>query len=140
MKTAIVSDLHLGTTGGSDVLRDPEIRAVLLEELRGADRLVLLGDVIELRERPLGAALDLALPALAEIGTAVGDVEVVLVPGNHDARLAEPLLDRLSLEDEPLPLDATAEPTPGPTQAIAAALSPTRLRIAYPGFWLRDDI
>jgi len=140
MKTAIVSDLHLGTTGGSDVLRDPGIRAVLLEELRGADRLVLLGDVIELRERPLGAALDLALPALAEIGAAVGDVDVVLVPGNHDARLAEPLLDGLSMVGAPLTLDSTADPSPGPTAAIAAALAPARLRIAYPGIWLRDDV
>ena len=140
MKTAIISDLHLGVSSGGDVLRDPEIRAILLEELRGAERLVLLGDIVELRERPLGAALEHALPFFAELGAAVGDIEVVLTPGNHDARFAEPLLDRLSLEDAPLPLDATANPTPGPTAAIAAALSPARLRIAYPGIWLRDDV
>src|ERR1700754_1538408 len=105
MKTAIISDLHLGTISGSDVLRDPGIRAVLLEELRG--------DVIELRERPLGAALDLALPALAEIGAALGDAEVVLVPGNHDARLAEPLLDALSIAGAPLALDSPFDPSPG---------------------------
>src|ERR1700742_1439086 len=140
MKTAIISDLHLGTISGSDVLRDPGIRAVLLEELRRADRLGLLGDVIELRERPLGAALDLALPALAEIGAALGDAEVVLVPGNHDSRLAEPLLDELSIAGAPLALDSTADPSPGPTAAIATALAPARLRIAYPGIWLRDDV
>jgi len=144
MKTAIISDLHLGVSSGGDVVRDPEIRAVLLEELRGAERVVLLGDIVELRERPLGAALDHALPFFkdlgAELGAAVGEVEVVLVPGNHDARFAEPLLDRLSLEDAPLPLDAAAEPAPGPTATIAAALSPARLRIAYPGIWLRDDV
>jgi hypothetical protein len=140
MKTAIISDLHLGVSSGGDVLRDPEIRAILLEELRGAERLVLLGDIVEMRERPLGASLDLALPFLAEHGAAVGDIEVVLTPGNHDSRLAEPLLDRLSLEDAPLPLDATAVPTDGPTATIAAALSPARLRIAYPGIWLRDDV
>ncbi|HVW46941.1 MAG TPA: metallophosphoesterase [Solirubrobacterales bacterium] len=140
MATAIVSDLHLGTRGGSDILRDAEIRAVLIDELRGADRLILLGDAIELRDRPLGAALDLALPALAEIGAALGDIEVVLVPGNHDARLAEPLLDELSMAGAPLALDAGADPSPGPTAAIAAALAPARLRIAYPGIWLRDDV
>lgn len=140
MKTAIVSDLHLGVTSGGDVLRDPEIRAVLAAELRGAERLVLLGDAIELRERPLGAALAQARPALEDLGAAVGEIEVVLVPGNHDARLAEPLLDRLSIEDELLPLDATADPAPGPTAEIAAALSPARLRIAYPGIWLREDV
>lgn len=140
MKTAIISDLHLGVTSGGDVLRDPEIRAVLLEELRGAERLVLLGDIVELRERPLGAALEHALPFFAELGAAVGDIEVILTPGNHDARFAEPLLDRLSLEEAPLPLDATEGPTAGPTAAIAAALSPARLRIAYPGVWLREDV
>jgi hypothetical protein len=140
MKTAIISDLHLSAISGSDVLRDPEVRAVLFEELRGADRLVLLGDAIELRERPLGAALDRALPFFAELGAALGDVDVVLVPGNHDARLAEPLLDQFSIDGAPLPLDALADPSPGPIAAIAAALAPTRLRIAYPGIWLRDDV
>jgi hypothetical protein len=140
MRTAIVSDLHLGVVSGGDVLRDPEIRAVLLAELRGADRLVLLGDAIELRERPLGAALAHAHPALEAIGAAVGDIEVILVPGNHDSRLAEPLLDRLSIDDTPLALEAAADPSPGPTAEIAAALAPARLRIAYPGIWLRDDV
>lgn len=140
MKTAIISDLHLGVTSGGDVLRDPEIRAVLAAELRGAERLVLLGDAIELRERPVGAALEQARPVLEGIAAAVGEIEVILVPGNHDARLAEPLLDRLSIEAAPLPLDATADPSPGPTAEIAAALAPARLRIAYPGIWLRDDV
>ncbi len=140
MKTALISDLHLGVASGGDLLRDPELRAVLVEELRGADRLVLLGDALELRERPLGAALDQALPVLAELGAALGDVEVVLVPGNHDSRLAEPLLDRLSLADAPLPLEGLAEPAAGPAAALAAALSPARLSIAYPGIWVRDDV
>jgi hypothetical protein len=140
MKTAIISDLHLGVSSGGDVLRDPEIRATLLEELRGAERLILLGDIVELRERPLGASLELALPFFAELGAAIGDIEVVLTPGNHDARFAEPLLDRLSLEDAPLPLEATAEPSDEATAALAAALSPARLRIAYPGIWVRDDV
>jgi hypothetical protein len=140
MKTAIVSDLHLGLASGGDVLRDPEIRAALHEELRGADRVVLLGDIVELRERPLGAALEHALPFFEELGETLGAVEVVLTPGNHDNRLAESLLDRLSIEDAPLPLAATEDPAPGPTAAIAAALSPARLRIAYPGLWLRDDV
>ncbi|HVV90600.1 MAG TPA: metallophosphoesterase, partial [Solirubrobacterales bacterium] len=111
MRTAIVSDLHLGASSGGDVLRDPEIRAVLYAELRRAERVVLLGDVVELRERPVGAALEHALPFFRELGAALGDHEVVLVPGNHDNHLADPLLDRLSIEDEPLPLDAGEDPT-----------------------------
>ncbi len=140
MRTALISDLHLGVASGGDLLRDPELRGVLLAELRGADRLVLLGDTLELRERPLGAALDHALPVLAELGAALGDIEVVLVPGNHDSRLAEPLLDQLSLEDAALPLETVAAPPSGPAAAVAAALSPARLSIAYPGLWVRDDV
>jgi hypothetical protein len=140
MKTAVISDLHLGLNSGGDVLRDPEVRAVLAAELRGAERLILLGDAIELRERPIGAALAEARPVLEELGAAVGEIEMILVPGNHDARLAEPLLDRLSIEGTPLPLEAIADPSPGPTAELAAALAPARLRIAYPGIWLRDDV
>jgi hypothetical protein len=140
MRTAIVSDLHLGTINGSDLLRDPTIRAILLGELRGAERLILLGDALELRERPLGAVLEHALPFFRELGAALGETEVVLVPGNHDARLAEPLLDGLSIVGAALDLDANAHPSPGPTAVLAAALSPARLRIAYPGIWLREDV
>jgi hypothetical protein len=140
MKTAIISDLHLGLASGGDVVRDPAVRALLLAELGGAERLILLGDIVELRERPVGAALDHALPFFRELGAAIGAIEVVMLPGNHDARFAEPLLDGLSLEGAPLPLDAAAEPTPGPLATIAAALPPARLRIGYPGIWLRDDV
>ena len=67
MKTAIISDLHLGASSGGDVLRDPEIREVLWDELRGAERLVLLGDAIELRDRPIGVAFEHALPFFTEL-------------------------------------------------------------------------
>jgi hypothetical protein len=140
MRTAIVSDLHLGSATGEDVLRDPGTRAVLFAELAGAERVVLLGDIVELRERPLGAAFALARPFFEELGAAVGDVEVTIVPGNHDHRLAEPLLDDLSMARAPLEIDSTATPSAGPTAAIAAWLGPARLRIAYPGLWLRDDV
>ena len=53
--------------------------------------------MVELRDLPLGAALDSARPFFEELGEALGEREVMIVPGNHDHRLAEPLLDRLSL-------------------------------------------
>ena len=142
MRTAIVSDLHLGVASGEDVLREPEIRRILLEELAGADRVVLLGDVVELRDLALGAALDSARPFFEELGEALGDREVTIVPGNHDHRLAEPLLDRLSLAGaDELGLEHHDDPGPiGAGAAIAEWLAPARLRIAYPGIWLRDDV
>lgn len=141
MRTAIVSDLHLGLTNRGDVAREPDVRRSLLEEIGDADRVVLLGDVVELREIPVGPALEHARPFFEELGEALGDREVTLVPGNHDHRLAEPLLDALSLDGSPtLALEQGHDPEPGPTAAIGAWLGPARLRIAYPGLWLRDDV
>ncbi|MGV1048066.1 MAG: metallophosphoesterase [Solirubrobacterales bacterium] len=141
MRTAIVSDLHLGLTSGGDVLRDAEIRRVLLAELAGADRVVLLGDVVELREMPVGPALERARGFFEELGEALGEGEVTIVPGNHDHHFAGPLLDELSLAGRaPLGLEQTHGPSPGPTAVIDAWLGPARLRIAYPGLWLRDDV
>jgi Calcineurin-like phosphoesterase len=141
MRTAVLSDLHLGLSSGGDVLRDPGVRRILLEEIGDADRVILLGDVVELRERPLGPSLELARPFFEDLGAALGEREVTIVPGNHDHRFAEQLLDERSLADAgPLGLEHSADPSPGPTAAIAAWLGPARLRIAYPGLWLRDDV
>lgn len=142
MRTAILSDLHLGVASGEDVLREPRVRQLLLEEIAGADRVVLLGDVVELRDLALGAALDSARPFFEELGAALGEREVTIVPGNHDHRLAEPLLDRLSLAGATeLGLEQFDDPGPsGAGAAIAGWLGPARLRIAYPGIWLREDV
>lgn len=140
MRTAIVSDLHLGGAVGDDVLRDPAIAALLAETLAGADRVVLLGDVIELRDLPLGVAMAAARPFFATLGEALAGREVVIVAGNHDHRFAEPLLDALSLAGEPLGLEHSYDPSPGPTALLAEWLGPARLRLAYPGLWLREDV
>lgn len=155
MRTAVLSDLHLGTATGEDLLRDPEIRRHLLERLAGADRLVLLGDVVELREEPLPAVLPRSRPFFEELGEALAGREVVIVPGNHDHRLAEPLLERVGAGDGPLGLEQTGSPwlqrtgSPavrsgragdGPGTAIADWLGEASLTVAYPGIWLRDDL
>jgi len=141
MRTAILSDLHLGVASGEDVLREPAVRALLLEELAGADRVVLLGDVVELRDLALGVALDSARPFFEELGEALGAGEVTIVPGNHDHRFAEPLLDRLSLAGATeLGLEQHDPGPSGAGAAIAGWLGPARLRIAYPGVWLREDV
>lgn len=140
MRTAIISDLHLGLAGDEDVLRDPGVRRALFEEIAGADRLVLLGDVVELRNLPLGPSLERARPFFEELGEALGEAEVTLVPGNHDHRLAEPLLDELSIAGEPaLGLEHHHAPS-GPTALIDQWLGTARLQIAYPGIWLRGDV
>jgi hypothetical protein len=141
VRTAVVSDLHLGLTNRGDVARDAGIRRSLFDEIAGADRLVLLGDIVELREMPLGPALEYSRAFFEELGAALGDCEVTIVPGNHDHRLAEPLLDGLSLDGAPaLGLEHNHGPSPGPTQTIDSWLGQDKLRIAYPGIWLREDV
>jgi len=140
VRTAIISDLHLGVASDEDVLRDPAVRRILLEEIAGAQRVVLLGDAVELRNLPLGPSLARSRRFFEELGEALGDAEVMLVPGNHDHRLAEPLLDELSVAgDSALGLEHRHVPS-GPAVLIDEWLGAARLKIAYPGVWLRDDV
>lgn len=140
MRTAIVSDLHLGSADGEDLARDPEMRGALLEEIRGVDRLVLLGDVLELRQLPMARVLEAVRPFFEELGKAMAGRRVVLVPGNHDHRLAEPLLDEVALAGGTLGLEHRGLPAGEPGTRIAEWLGTAELSIAYPGVWLRDDV
>jgi hypothetical protein len=103
---------------------------------------VLLGDVLELRDRPAGEIIDRASPFLELLGTAVGSGEVILVPGNHDHRLAEPLLDQHSLARPQLPLKLSQRyhPTTDLAAEIAERVRPAHFTLAYPGIYLRDDV
>jgi predicted phosphodiesterase len=140
MRTAIVSDLHLGSGTGEDLVGDPAIRAVLLERIASADRLVLLGDVLELRDFPLARVLELTQPFFAELGEAMAGRRIVLVPGNHDHRLAEPLLEELALGGGSLGLEHRALPAGEALNRIGSWLGAAELSVAYPGVWLRDDV
>ena len=113
MRTLVISDLHLGMRLERDVLRRRAPLAVLLDALDDAERLVLLGDVVELSERNSEDALVVAEPVLRALGRRLGpDREVIVVPGNHDRRLVAPWIQemgaRLSV-DSSAPLDATPE-------------------------------
>ena len=140
--TAIVSDLHLGTLSGMDVARRPEARSRLLEVAAGADRLVLLGDLLELRERPTAAVLEDVAAILHDLGEATAGKPVLIVPGNHDHQLVAPALERGRLvSGDLLPLEAEHPPQPGELADRVAALMPrSEVVFAYPGVWLRDDV
>ena len=132
-----MSDLHLGARGRQDVLRRERERAALVAMLRDYERLVLLGDVLELRHGPLRDALAQAEPVLRSIGSAVG--EIVVVPGNHDHGLLRGWLERR--DTTPLGLESVVEWEPREALgAVVEALAPARVRVRYPGVWLRDDI
>jgi predicted phosphodiesterase len=139
--TALVSDLHLGTGVGNDVARRPEVRERLAEALERADRVVFLGDLIELREQPLQQVLEVARPALSDLAAALAGKPVVLVAGNHDHRVVEPLLDGLRLDGRELGLEWTAEAGESPLGAEIARLLPeSDVSLAYPGLRVRSDV
>jgi hypothetical protein len=144
MRTLVISDLHLGSRSRADVLRAERPRAQLAERLASVDRLVLLGDTLELRHGPARLALEAARPALEAIGRALPPkAEVVVVPGNHDHALAAPWLDRRLAEDAaPLRLEERVEPALASLAAaeVAGWLGAGRCTVAYPGIWLRDDV
>jgi predicted phosphodiesterase len=143
--TLVVSDLHLGGRTGADVLRKPELRPPLLEALAGVDRLVLLGDVLELRHGPPAEALSRSEPVFRDIAEALGaDAEVVLLAGNHDHGLIEPWLARRARAKRPATLDLEQRVAPARASwliaRIASWLGEERTSVAYPGVWLRDDV
>ncbi len=144
MTTALVSDLHLGQVRHADVLREPAIRAVLFEALAGVDRLVLLGDVVELREGPVFPALQAARAFFEELGEVMAGREVVLVPGNHDHRLIAGWLERRRTVEPPA-LSVAQEVEAAEASEAASIVAGwmganTPLRLAYPGLWIRDDV
>jgi hypothetical protein len=145
VRTLVISDLHLGSPKRVDLLRRPDMRAPLLEELRTVDRLVILGDGLELRESPHREAAEIAGPAFADLGAALGpDGEIVLMAGNHDHGLVAGWIDG-RLQTEPAGfLGLEHRIAPAEAGALAAALAehakPARVEVAYPGIWLRDDV
>ena len=139
VRTVVVSDLHLGVRAGNDVARRPAIRDVLARTVEGADRLVLLGDVLELRERSLADILALSRPLWRDLGDALGDGEVILVPGNHDHALVAPVAAAHGGISGLRGLEQRLVPPPsGPLGELARAVAPARLELAYPGVWLDE--
>jgi UDP-2,3-diacylglucosamine pyrophosphatase LpxH len=140
-RTLVISDLHLGCRGRSSVLLQPAPRERLLAGLAGVERLVLLGDTVELAEARPSAALEAALPVLRAIGARLGaGREVVLVPGNHDRLLIRAWLRErgpsLRTEDE-VPADASP-----PLRRLVEALTAggASVRVSYPGVWLAPGV
>jgi hypothetical protein len=126
------------------VLRDPRRRAPLLAALERCDRLVLLGDLLELRHGPMHEALAAAREPLGEMGAALGpDGEVVVLAGNHDHYLMHQWSQRRAGTGPPpaLATETAVDWVAGdPLEGLAAMLAPARVRAAYPGVWLRDDV
>jgi hypothetical protein len=126
------------------VLLRAALRAPLLAAVADADRVVLLGDVLELRHGPAREVISASRPFFEDLGAAIAGRELIVVAGNHDHALIEPWLARRGETDEPPPLGV--EQLLEPAQAspvlerIARWAAPATVRVAYPGLWLRPDM
>jgi predicted phosphodiesterase len=138
--TAVISDLHLGTLTRADLAGRREIRRRLMAALAEVDEVVLLGDSIELRDRPIAEALAAATPFFRDLGEALSGGRVIVVPGNHDYQLASPWLGRrrpgarLGLDERSTPVASD------PLGHLSSQMGDTTLELAYPGVWLRPDL
>ncbi|MEA2456162.1 MAG: hypothetical protein QOI45_2424, partial [Thermoleophilaceae bacterium] len=139
MRTLVISDFHLGARLRRDVLRRPPALEALLEALEGVDRLVLLGDVVELLEGRPADAMEVAEPVLRAIGGRLDrGSEVIVVPGNHDGDLIAPWLRAKGV---PSAVDAEHPRAATPLLAsITSWLGPASVRVRYPGVWLSDGV
>jgi len=144
MRTLIVSDLHFGSASKADVLRLASVRETLLEALIDVDRLILLGDTLELRHGPPRDALAAAKPFLADLGARMAGREVVLVPGNHDHALVDSWLRRRSDEASPPPFALEQRIAPREASSIADTVArwaaPAQVSVAFPGLWVSQNV
>jgi UDP-2,3-diacylglucosamine pyrophosphatase LpxH len=139
VRTLVISDLHLGGRLEHDVLRRPEPLRLLLEAVDGIERLVLLGDIVELMEGRAQQAMEIAEPVLRALGRKLGEGrEVIVVPGNHDAPLVRSWVRAHGAVLSP---ETTIDPDVTPALArLASWLAPARVRIHYPGVWLSENV
>lgn len=139
MRTLVISDIHLGQGGGISVLTRPRPLAMLLDALDRHDRLVLLGDTVEMQEVHPAQSFPVAEPVLRAIAERLGPhKQVLLLPGNHDhalvrewAQAAGPGLARENV----VPPNASES-----LARVVSWLGATRVEVHYPGVWLGDGV
>jgi hypothetical protein len=143
-RTLVVSDLHLGGSSAAAVLEGPQARDALLQALADVERLVLLGDVLELRHGPRREALERARPFFERLGEAFAGREIVVLAGNHDHALIETWQRTREQDAEHLQmgLEQRFEAAEGSSMvaAIARWCGGAEVSCAYPGLWLREDV
>jgi len=139
VRTLVISDIHLGQTGGISVLELPRPLELLLETLGRYDRLVLLGDVVELAESHHAHSFPIAEPVLRAIAGAMGaNGEIVFVPGNHDHAL---IREWSQSQGRNLEREASVPHDASPRLAqVVDWLGGDRVQVRYPGIWLTGQV
>jgi hypothetical protein len=142
VRTLVISDLHLGSALGRDVLRRPPALAALVGAVARVDRLILLGDTLELLEGRPDEAAAAAEPVLRTLAAALPDgAQVVVVPGNHDHALIRSWLATRIASDRPLrPATQVPKSASERLAELCSWLKPAQVEVRYPGVWLAPDV
>lgn len=139
MRTLLISDIHIGQRGGVSVLERPRPLEALLDALDAHDRLVLLGDIVELQEAHSSVSFPIAEPILRAIAERLGpEKQLVIVPGNHDHGLVRAWTQRQGTRltrENVVPPDATPL-----LSHVVSWLDATQVEVHYPGMWLADRV
>ncbi len=142
VRTLVISDLHLGSALKRDVLQRPVALDALTAAVARVDRLILLGDTIELLEGRPDEAAAAAEPVLRALAAALPEgAEVVVVPGNHDHALIRSWL--ATRIDAGRPLRPATQVPKSASELLAELCSwlrPARVEVRYPGVWLAPDV
>jgi len=123
-----------------DVLTRPEPLNRLLEALDDTvERLVLLGDIVELFQGRPERAMAVAEPVLRAIGARLGPGrQAIVVPGNHDGPL---LRTWARAQGHQLVPDSAVAPDATPMLArVTSWLAPSQVEVRYPGVWLSERV
>jgi UDP-2,3-diacylglucosamine pyrophosphatase LpxH len=139
VRTLVVSDLHIGGRLRHDVLSRPEPLSLLLDAVDDVERLVLLGDIVELMGGQPQRAMAAAQPVLRALGAQLGaDRQVVVVPGNHDGALVR---GWARAQGHRLTPDSAVEPSATSLLArLVSWLAPAQVHVHYPGLWLSERV
>jgi hypothetical protein len=149
VRTLVISDLHIGLEGDGARLEDRDAASALRVATEQADRLILLGDILELRRGPVRHALAAAQRVLPDLVQGLGPgKEIVVVPGNHDHELLSRWFDRRSIEsvpEAPQPLGPASRVRWRKGEALAELAGllgsgGAKVTASYPGVWLREDV
>lgn len=142
MRTLVISDLHIGARTGRDVVRHADVLERLLAAVAAADRLVLLGDTIEMLEGRPQQSLAAAEPILAAMAEMLGaDRPLLLVPGNHDHALIEPWVDAQLADGASIdPCTRVPLHSSPVLEHLAEVMRPAALEVHYPAVDLGDGV
>ena len=141
MRTAIVSDLHLGTRAAPTWRGSPRCASAWRRRWPRPTTWCCSGDLLELRERPGGGARAGPRPLARGLGRAAAGKRVTSCPATTTTRSSSPCSSaRARRRGRAAPSGPPARRHRPLAGRLARAMPDTEVVLAYPGMRLRPDV